>query len=116
MKMLHVTIRTPKFEEEIRFYQEIVGLEIVNDMRAAGVNIVFLANAEGETCIEIIDNPGGADAGNENLSIGFSTEDVDQMKGDLEAKGITTSPMISPNPHVKFFFVTDPAGVSVQFM
>lgn len=32
MKMAHVTIRTKNFDEEIRFYKEIAGLEIVTDM------------------------------------------------------------------------------------
>lgn len=30
--------------------------------------------------------------------------------------GLDVSPMISPMPQVQFFFVTDHAGVNVQFM
>ena len=116
MKMLHVTIRTSKFEDEIRFYQEVVGLSIINDLRGSGHDIVFLADHKGETCVELIDHPKADHAGNDNLSIGFRTYDVVKMKEDLEAKGYETSPMISPNPRVKFFFVTDPAGVRIQFM
>ena len=116
MKMLHVTIRTPRFEEEIRFFEEVAGLTIVNDMRRFGAQIVFLANAEGETCIEVIDAPDGGSAGNEQLSIGFETDDVELKRAELEADGWEVTPMISPNPQVHFFFVTDPAGVKVQFM
>lgn len=36
MKFLHVTIQTDKFEEELNFYQEIVGLQITRDMRSFG--------------------------------------------------------------------------------
>ena len=36
MKMLQVTIRTGKFEEELAFYKEIVGLKIVRDLREKG--------------------------------------------------------------------------------
>ena len=43
MKMLQVTIRTGKFEEELAFYKEIVGLKIVRDLREKGRGIVFLA-------------------------------------------------------------------------
>ena len=128
MKMLHITIRTPKFEEEIRFYQEIVKLHFINDLRPMGSEIVFLADEEGDTCIEVIHraDPGAAadlgaaagpaDADNDNLSIGFKAADVDQMRADLDDKGYAPTPMISPNPYVRFFFVTDPAGVKVQFM
>ena len=116
MKMLHVTIRTEKFEEEMKFYENVVGLKVARDMRPMGRNMVFLANGEGETQIEIIETPEAADAGNENLSVGFLTEDVEAKREELLAAGMEVSPMISPAPQVKFFFVKDPAGVNVQFM
>ena len=116
MKMLHVTIQTSKFEEELAFYQEIAELHITRDMRPAGRNMVFLANAEGETEIEIIEAENAADTGNENLSIGFATGDAEAKREELLAKGLEVTPMIRPNPQVQFFFVKDPAGVRVQFM
>ena len=116
MKMLHVTIQTAKFDEEIAFYQDIVGLKIVRDMRTIGRNLVFLADNEGDTCIEIIDTPQAEDAGNAYLSVGFQSEDVDAMRDRLVSMGYEATPMISPSPTVKFFFVKDPAGVRVQFM
>lgn len=42
MKLLHVTIQTSKFEDEINFYQTFAGLKIQNDMRPLGKPIVFL--------------------------------------------------------------------------
>ena len=116
MKLLHVTIQTGRFDEELRFYEEVVGLQIVRDMRPHGRNMVFLANAEGETEIEIIENPDADNTGNENLSLGFLTADVNAKREELIAVGMKASPMIHPNPQVHFFFVKDPAGVSVQFM
>ena len=116
MKMLHVTIRTEKFEDELRFYQEIAGLQLTRDMRPMGRNMVFLANKEGETEIEIIDTPDAGNAGNDNLSIGFKTEDVVKKREELMVLGFEATPMINPAPQVQFFFVKDPAGVTVQFM
>ena len=116
MKLLHVTIQTGKFEEELHFYEEVVGLQIVRDMRPHGRNMVFLANEECETEIEIIENPDADNAGNKNLSIGFLTGDVLAKREELLAAGMEVTPMIRPNPQVQFFFVKDPAGVSVQFM
>ena len=57
MKMLHVTIQTEKFEAEVQFYLNIVGLKMITDMRPMGMQMVFLADNEGDTEIEIIDNP-----------------------------------------------------------
>ena len=116
MKMLHVTIQTNKFEDELLFYQKIIGLQVVRDMRPMGRNMIFLANAEGETEVEIIEVPDAENAGNSYLSIGFLTDDVFAKHEELTAMGLQTTPMISPNPQVHFFFVTDPAGVKVQFM
>lgn len=115
MKMLHVTIQTSKFESEIEFYEKEVGLTIQRDMRPMK-DLVFLANGEGETCVEVLRNPDAEDAGNENLSIGFKTEEVEKKREELIAAGYEVTPMISPMPDVKFFFVTDPAGVRVQFI
>ena len=115
MKMLHVTIQTKFFHEEMDFFLKHVGLKIERDMRPFGRNMVFLNNGESETCIEIIENDAEF-AGNENLSVGFLTEDLEKKREELIADGFEPTPMISPAPNVKFFFVTDPAGVKIQFM
>ena len=70
----------------------------------------------GDTEIEIIENPHAEISGNENLSIGFHAENLDSLRETLIADGLAPSPMISPMPNVRFFFVKDPAGVTVQFM
>jgi lactoylglutathione lyase len=115
MKMIHVTIQTKFFQEEMDFFLKHVGLKIDRDMRPFGRNMVFLNNGEGETCIEIIENDAEF-AGNENLSVGFLTEDLEKKREELIADSFEPTPMISPAPNVKFFFVTDPAGVKIQFM
>ena len=115
MKMLHVTIQTKFFQEEMDFFLKHVGLKIDRDMRPFGRNMVFLNNSEGETCIEIIENESNY-ASNENLSVGFLTEDLEKKREELIADGFELTPMITPAPNVKFFFVTDPAGVKIQFM
>ncbi len=116
MKLSHVTIRTGKFPEEIRFYQETAGLRIVRDLREIGEGIVFLSDEGQDVRIEIIHTPGAEDAGNENLSIGFITEDAAAKREDLIRRGMDASPIVSPVPSVQFFFVKDPAGVRVQFL
>ena len=100
----------------MNFYLEIVGLKIIRDMRTAGRNMVFLADEGGDTEIEIIEKQDADSAGNENLSIGFKTDDAVAKYAELASKGLSVSGMIQPNPHVKFFFIKDPAGVNVQFM
>jgi len=116
MKFLHVTIQTSKFEEEINFYQKYVGLNIQEDMRPLGNPIVFLSGGVDEACVEIKENPEADDAGNKYISIGFKTENAEAKREEFEKLGLQPTPIISPMPQVKFFFVKDPAGVNVQFL
>ena len=115
MKMKHVTILTDKFDEEIKFYEEFAGLKIVRDMRP-NVDLVFLAEEAGDTKVEIIRNPEAKDSGNQYLSMGFGAEDAAALRDEYKRRGLETTELISPNPHVKFFYVKDPAGVKVQFI
>ena len=115
MKMVHVTINTGCLEESIRFYEDIVGLSIQDDFRAAGGNIVFLAKDEGDTQVELIDNPEKAYKG-AGISIGFHVKDVEAKREEVIEKGLKPTPIITSNPHVRFFFVEDPNGVTVQFI
>ena len=116
MRMGHITIRTCHFSDEIRFYQEIAGLKIVRDLRDRGSNIVFLADGEDQTRIEIIEEKETEISGNDHISIGFHTKDAEKLRKDLTAKGYEASPITSPAPVIRFFFVRDPAGVLVQFL
>lgn len=116
-KMEHVTIHTNKMAESIAFYQNVVGLKIQADMRGkGGPSIVFLANAPGNTCIELIESEKEGAFSGGGISIGFHTENVEAKREELIAEGYEPTPIISPNPHVRFFFVKDPSGVEIQFI
>ena len=84
--------------------------------RKSNFNIVFLSGAADDTAIEIIEKPGASDAGNENISIGFHTNDLEKIYNEFCSDGLNPTPFISPMPQVRFFFVKDPAGVNVQFI
>lgn len=116
MKMVHVTIQTSKFDEEVAFYEKYAGLSVVGDLRPHGKPIVFLAESEGDTQVEIINKPDAEKSGNPNISIGFKCADVEGLRQTFIDDGFRPTPLISPMPQVKFFFVEDPAGVNVQFI
>lgn len=114
--MNHVTIQCADLDKSIKFYEEVVGLHIVGDLRGKGPkNIVFLAKNDGETNVELIDSPEASYQG-EGISIGFGCDDVEGYREKLAAEGYNPTPIISPNPHVKFFFVKDPDGLNIQFI
>ena len=116
MEMVHITIQTPGFEEEIAFYETYAGLSIQRDMRSVGKELVFLGNRNESTMLEIIHNKEAPEYENTYLSIGFHTDDLDSIREKLISAGLDPTPFITPIPGVRFFYVRDPAGVNVQFI
>ena len=116
MKFCWCTIMVKDLEESLKFYQEIVGLEMTNRFKAGpGVEIAFLG--DGETKIELIANDSVKDAQiGQAISLGFNVESLDDMMAYVKEKGIAIhSGPFQPNPHTKFFFVEDPNGLKIQF-
>ena len=116
MKFCWCTITVEDMEESLAFYRDIVGLPVsrrFSDRPEA--DICFLG--DGETKVELICEEGRTAADNPaGISLGFSVESLDAMMAFLHEKEIEIeSGPFQPNPHIKFFFVKDPNGVTVQF-
>ena len=117
MKFYWCTITVSNMEESLKFYQEIVGLSIDRRFSTGpGMEIAFLG--DGETKVELISNPNHKSSNNiEGISMGFEVKSVDEMIKLIKDKGLEVhSGPFQPNPHIKFFFVKDPNGISVQFV
>jgi lactoylglutathione lyase len=117
MKFCWCTITVNDMEASLRFYQDIVGLSINRRIPGGpGMEIVFLGN--GETEIELIYNPNHKAPGNvEGIFLGFEVVSVDEMIKFISGKGLKVDGgPYQPNPHIKFFYVKDPNGVSIQFV
>ena len=117
MKFLWCTITVKNMEESVRFYQEIVGLS-VNKRFTAGSDMELAFLGDGETEVELICGPNQQVPGRvEGISLGFEVNSVDEMMQYIKEKGLEVdSGPFQPNPHVKFFFIKDPNGVSIQFV
>ncbi|MGI6145121.1 MAG: VOC family protein [Clostridia bacterium] len=117
MKFCWSTIKVKNMEESLKFYQEIVGLKLNNRFKAGpGSEIAFLG--DGETKIELFYDEEIKEVNiGEDVSWGFVVDSVDEMIKFVQEKGIPIqSGPIQPNPHIKFFFITDPNGLKIQFV
>jgi lactoylglutathione lyase len=117
MKFLHVTIHVKDLDESTCFYKDIVGLRENRRFKGGpGIEIVFLG--AGETEVELIFDANNTDVSfGTGISIGFETGSVDELISSLRDKGVSLiTDVIQPNPHVKFFFVSDPNGMKIQFV
>jgi lactoylglutathione lyase len=117
MKFCWCTITVNNMEESLKFYEEIVGLSLNRRFAAGpGMEIAFLG--VGGTEVELIFNPNHKASGNiDGISLGFEVNSVDEKIKFIKEKGLAVdSGPYQPNPHIKFFFVKDPNGVSIQFV
>lgn len=116
MKMAHITINTGRMDESVQFYQTVLGLNVVEDFRQTnGMPIVFLRAAADTVSIELIESAEQPYSG-AGLSIGFHVDDVEAAYQQAEKDELHPSPLVSPKPGVKFFFVQDPNGVKIQMI
>jgi len=111
------TLEVDDMEKSLQFYQEIVGLPLDRRFKPnSGMEISFLG--DGETKVELICREGNeAKIKGEGVSLGFTVDSLDKKIEFIKEKGIAVaSGPVQPNPHLRFFFVSDPDGFQVQFV
>ncbi|AEV27907.1 putative ring-cleavage extradiol dioxygenase [Sphaerochaeta pleomorpha str. Grapes] len=117
MKFCWSTLTVSDMATSLSFYKEIVGLEIDNQMQVGnGTQIVFLG--KGETKVELICHGGKKETDmGKDISLGFEVPSLDKQLALVQEKGIAvTSGPFQPNPFIRFFYVSDPDGLSIQFV
>jgi len=117
MKVCWVMIIIKNMNESIYFYHEILGLPVIK--RFGGVNspeIAFLGDRE--TQIELVCNNEKQNSSiGADISIGFEVSSVDDLITELKQKKISIHDgPYQPSQKLKFFYVLDPDGVSIQFV
>ncbi len=117
MKFCHCTVMVKNIEDSLKFYQKIVGLPLTRRfMSGPAKEIVFLGS--GETQVELIEDKEKPEIRHsENISLGFEVVSVDEKMAFINEKGLKVhSGPFQPNPNVRFFYVTDPDGLKIQFI
>ena len=116
MKLNWVTIKVSDMERSVAFYTEALGMEVASRFGGGGHQIVMLGKAD-ESKVELICDTGAKiESPGNGVSFGLESEDLDALIEVLKAKGCTVSGPVSPNPHIRFFFVKDPDGYTVQLV
>ena len=116
MKLNWVTLKVKDLDKSLYFYTELLGIDIASKFGTPNHQIVMMGEPD-KTMIELIFDPDSKDiiSGN-GVSIGLEFSDVDKLISILKGNGYTISGPVSPNPQMRFFFVNDPDGYTIQLI
>jgi lactoylglutathione lyase len=110
MKVKYATIIVDDMDESIKFYTEIIGLEIDSQYNPYPGLTITLLKGDGDAMIELIKN-----TENETglFSVGIEVEDINATFKELKSKGakITKEPM--PITIGTIAFLEDPNGATI---
>lgn len=116
MKLSYITIMVRDIEKSITFYEELVGLQIVRRFNPGPGEIAFLANAEGETMLELIEFKNAEKVAVKGMVMSYQVEDeLEKVREKAIDLGYNPTEIINLNPKPMHFRVTDPDGIMVEF-
>lgn len=116
MKLSYITIMVRNLSDSLKFYKELVGLKELRKIELPHGNIVFLANNEGETMLELVEIPDSEKVQINGMVISFSAKDeLETVHDKALALGYNPSNIIEHAPKPKYFTVKDPDEMTIEF-
>ncbi|SCZ78231.1 VOC family protein [Acidaminobacter hydrogenoformans] len=119
-KFLWTTITVKSIDSALPFYRDLLGLTVDRRFNPnPNLELCFLKDENGIE-VELLEHKEAGEAGMPsapaNLSLGFQVESLDDMMGACKEQGVEIVSGPFEGGGVKFFFVKDPNGVTVQFV
>ncbi|NLG56865.1 MAG: VOC family protein [Clostridiales bacterium] len=116
MKLNYITFLVRDIKKAVSFYQNLAGLQTMDRLDLEAGEIVFLANAKGETMLELVGFEGAEKVMATGMVISFLAEgDLKALREKALALGYSPSDIITKAPKPKHFTVADPDGLVVEF-
>ncbi|MGF7118551.1 VOC family protein [Methanobacterium oryzae] len=113
MKVKYATIIVKDMDESIKFYREVMGFEIDSQYDLGKAGKITLLKGEGETMVEIIQNPVDEPG---LFSIGMDVEDLETTIKELKAKGAKVTMEPFPITVGILAFIEDPNGARIALI
>jgi len=117
MEFCWTTLVVKDLDKSLCFYTELVGLTLNRRFKPnEHMELAFLGNSPTE--LELIQDSTAEQSVAKGISIGFFIDDkLEKIMEKLKAEGFTEqSEIYSPNPAMRFAYVKDPDGFTVQFV
>lgn len=113
MKIKYSTMVVKDMDESVKFYTEVMGFEIDSQYDLGPAGSITLLKGEGETMIEIIQNPRDEIG---LFSIGMDVEDLDTTLEELRSKGAKVTMEPTKITVGTLAFIEDPNGVRIALI
>lgn|SRR5574344_122551 len=122
MKLLHTMIRVKDIEKSLKFYTELLNMNVDKKKRLDDCWLYFLNDEEGTTQIELTVNDkkpeGNYDLGNGFGHLAFSVESLDKFGEKLKSLGYKYlyEPFDLNGKGTKIAFIQDPDGYEIEMI
>ena len=113
MRFTLTTLIVKDLDRSLAFYRDVLGMPLITRFAAGAGEIAMLGEQE-HAHLELVasgqpvpENPG------QGISVGFYVDDAQEL---IRKIGAPAQGPITPNPHLRFFFMQDPDGYRVQLL
>ena len=113
MKIKYTTLIVKDMDESIKFYTNVMGFKIDSQYDLGPDGAITLLKGEGETMVEIIQNPVNEPG---LFSMGMDVEDLETTLEELKAKGAKVTMEPTPITVGTLAFIEDPNGVRIALI
>ncbi len=119
-KLLHTRMRVDDLERTVRFYEQVLGLEVVERQESPrGSKLVFLRTPGSEELIELTYFPGSGPVKVQPdlMHLAFEVDDLEKFAAHANALGVP----LSDGPHMtssgnKIAFIDAPEGYEIELI
>jgi lactoylglutathione lyase len=119
-KLLHTRMRVSDLDKTIRFYTDVLGLEVVERKTSPrGSMLAFLKVPSSEELIELTSFPpsGPVNVQEDLVHLAFQVENLDDTIASLDAKGVkVTDGPTQTSSGSRFIFIDAPDGYEVELI
>jgi len=119
-KLLHMRMRVSDMEQTLKFYRDVLGLEVVEQkVSPRGSHLAFLAVPNSEELIELCSFPdsGHVQVQEDLVHVAFEVADLDDTIQELQAKGIpVTDGPTQTSSGSRFIFIDAPDGYEIELI
>lgn len=119
-KLLHTRMRVSDMDRTIRFYQDVLGLEVMErKVSPRGSHLAFLKVPNSEELIELCSFPasGPVRVQEDLVHLAFEVESLDETIRSLQSKGVAiTDGPTGTSSGSRFIFIDAPDGYEVELI